>query len=257
MAHPGSSPELSPPLRPAVAALAARLGVEQSGEHVAKLDAALAHRSWCSERKGVSSNERLEFLGDAVLELVVTNHVFRNHPSLSEGDMAKIRADVVSTATLARVAAELRLGDALLLGKGEEASGGRQKASILADALEAVIGAVYLAAGWPVVARMVLDLLGESIDEAVAGPGGRDFKSQLQELTTQRGIEVPRYRVHSSGPDHERVFSAEVRVGGRVLGTGSGRSKKLAEQAAAEVAWGVVVDAQPGNGNGETRGDDA
>jgi ribonuclease-3 len=198
---------------------------------------AVAHRSWCAETPGNPSNERLEFLGDAVLGLVVTDHVFRSYPDLPEGELAKVRASVVSAAALADVAAELDLGPALLLGKGEDASGGREKPSILADALEAVIGAVYLDGGWDGAAEVVLGLLGDRIAAAAAGPGGQDYKTRLQELSARSFDDVPSYLVEDDGPDHAKRFFATVLVGGRPRGRGEGRSKKQAEQAAARCAW--------------------
>jgi len=201
------------------------------------LDRAMAHRSWCAETTGVESNERLEFLGDAVLGLIVTDHVFRAYPALPEGHLAQVRAAVVNAGALAEVAEELELGRALLLGKGEDASGGREKLSILADAMEAVIGAVYLDGGWDAAATLVMGLLGERIVEAAAGPGGHDFKTRLQELAARRFDQLPRYEVTGEGPDHAKQFTATVHLGGQAAGSGEGRSKKQAEQAAARVAW--------------------
>jgi len=175
-----------------------------------------------------------------VLGLVVTDHIYRTYPSLPEGELAKVRASVVSAAALAEVAGELELGDALLLGKGEAGSGGREKPSILADALEAVLGAVYLAGGWPAAERLVLDLLGDRISEASEGPGGQDYKTRLQELAARHFTELPRYFVRDEGPDHAKRFFAEVRVAGRVQGLGEGRSKKQAEAAAARSAWEML-----------------
>src|SRR5690349_16101503 len=179
---------------------------------------ALTHRSWCAEHAGDASNERLEFLGDAVLGLVVTDHIFTRHPEMPEGSLAKLRAAVVSTPTLAEVASELGVGEALRLGKGEDASGGRAKASILADAMEAVIGAVYVDGGLDPARHLVLDLLGDRIDDEVAGPGGpggADHKTQLQELVARRFELAPAYEVTDEGPDHEKRFFAVVRVEGR------------------------------------------
>ncbi|MFN2607518.1 MAG: ribonuclease III [Acidimicrobiales bacterium] len=201
------------------------------------LDRAMAHRSWCAETPGVESNERLEFLGDAVLGLVVTDHVFRTYPRLPEGHLAQVRAAVVNAGALAEVAEELELGRALLLGKGEDASGGREKPSILADAMEAVIGAVYLDGGWDAAAALVMGLLGERIAEAAAGPGGHDFKTRLQELAARRFDQLPRYDVVGEGPDHAKRFSAVVYLAGQAAGAGEGRSKKQAEQGAARLAW--------------------
>jgi ribonuclease III len=206
----------------------------------ALVERALAHRSYCAEHPDTISNERLEFLGDAVLGLVVTDHIFRTYPDLPEGELAKVRASVVSAAALADVAAELDLGQALLLGKGEDASGGREKPSILADALEAVIGAVYLDRGWDAAAAVVLRLLGDRIAAAAAGPGGQDYKTRLQELSARSFEDVPSYLVVDEGPDHAKRFFATVLVGGRPRGQGEGRSKKQAEQAAARCAWEVL-----------------
>ena len=202
----------------------------------------MAHRSWCAEHEG-ASNERLEFLGDAVLGLVVTDHIFRTYPDLPEGELAKVRATVVSAAALAEVALELDIGDALLLGKGEDASGGREKPSILADATEAVIGAVYLDGGWDAASDLVMDLLGERIAEAALGPGGQDYKTRLQELAARELEALPTYDVIDEGPDHAKRFFATVSLDGREFGTGEGRSKKQAEQAAARIAWEVLRDA--------------
>ena len=206
----------------------------RDGELLAR---ALAHRSWCAETAGTDSNERLEFLGDAVLGLIVTDHIFRTYPLLPEGELAKVRASVVNAGVLAELAAELRLGTALLLGKGEAQSGGREKPSILADAMEAVIGAVYLDRGWDGAWGLVMRLLGERIAEAAAGPGGQDFKTRLQELAARRFDELPRYHVADDGPDHAKRFFATVYVAGEPHGAGEGRSKKQAEQAAAREAW--------------------
>ena len=200
----------------------------------------MAHRSWCAETNGVESNERLEFLGDAVLGLVVTDHIFLTYPGLPEGELAKVRASVVNSAALAEVAAELDVGRALLLGKGEDSSGGREKPSILADAMEALIGAVYLDGGWDAAARLVMGLLGERIEEAAAGPGGQDYKTRLQELAARRFDQLPRYEVHDEGPDHAKRFYARVLLAGRGRGVGEGRSKKQAEQAAAREAWAAL-----------------
>jgi len=190
----------------------------------------------------VPSNERLEFLGDAVLGLVVAEHGYRAYPDMAEGALAKVRAAVVNTVVLAEIAAELDLGDALLLGRGEDVSGGRRKASILANAVEAVIGAVYLDGGWDVASRMVLDILDDRIALAAAGPGAEDFKTRLQEVVLHRVGELPRYEVEATGPDHARRYRARVLVAGAEHGVGEGRSKKDAEQAAARLAWGTLVE---------------
>jgi ribonuclease-3 len=148
-----------------------------------------------------------------------------------------VRASVVNSAALAEVAAELDIGAALLLGKGEDQSGGREKPSILADAMEALIGAVYMDAGWGAAEGLIMRLLGDRIAEAAIGPGGQDYKTRLQELSARRFEHLPRYDVHDEGPDHAKRFYATVSVGGAVQGRGEGRSKKQAEQEAARVAW--------------------
>jgi ribonuclease-3 len=201
------------------------------------LESALVHRSYCAEHPDSESNERMEFLGDAVLGLSVTDHVYDTYPMLPEGELAKLRASVVNAEVLTELALEVELGPALLLGKGEDASGGRTKASILADAMEAVIAAVYLDGGWAAADALVLRLLGDRIRENAAGPGGHDYKTRLQELSAQRFDQVPRYQVRAEGPDHSKRFFAVVLIGGETRGEGEGRSKKQAEQAAARVAW--------------------
>ena len=198
---------------------------------------AMAHRSWCAEVPGTLSNERLEFLGDAVLGLVVTDYLYRSYPDLPEGQLAQVRASVVNAEVLAEVAAEIDLGSYLRLGKGEDASGGREKPSILSDAMEAVIGAVYIEGGWDAAEELVMSLLGERIIEGAAGPGGHDYKTRLQELSARAYDELPRYHHVSEGPDHAKRFWATVAINGEAVGRGEGRSKKQAEQAAARMAW--------------------
>ncbi|HXW38763.1 MAG TPA: ribonuclease III [Acidimicrobiales bacterium] len=205
------------------------------------LDQALAHRSWCAEQGESDSNERLEYLGDAVLGLVVAEHTYRTYPELSDGAMSKVRASVVNTRALAEIALELGIAAHLRLGRGEDQSGGRAKESILADATEAVIGAVYLDGGLDEARRMILALLRDRIAAAVGEPGVSDHKSRLQEETVRLGRGVPQYEVEGSGPDHARKYVAAVYVAGQRLGTGEGRSKKDAEQVAAEAAYGSLV----------------
>ncbi len=217
---------------------------------------ATAHRSWCAET-GHPSNERLEFLGDSVLGLVVTGYLYANFPQLPEGDLAKLRASVVNSVTLAEVATSINLGHHLLLGKGEHATGGRQKPSILADALEAVIGAVYIDGGWDGAASLVLKLLAERIHDYSSGPGGADYKTRLQELSARRFDSPPSYRVIGAGPDHAKEFAAEVIVAGVVRGTGQGRSKKQAEQAAAQMAWNWIFESGLGEVPGASHGADS
>ena len=207
------------------------------------LHQALSHRSWCAENDGSPSNERLEFLGDAVLGLVVAGHCYAAYPVFAEGQLAKVRSAVVNARVLARVAEGLDVGPVLLLGKGEESSGGRTKSSLLADATEALIGAVYLDAGWEPARALVLRLLGERIERAAAEPDDFDHKSRLQEATVRRGEGVPQYVVEASGPDHGRRYRAEVFVAGTRRGAGEGTSKKDAEQAASADAWARMGDA--------------
>jgi ribonuclease-3 len=200
----------------------------------------LTHRSFAYENGGLPPNERLEFLGDAVLGLVVTDHLYNTHPELPEGQLAKLRASVVNMHALARVARGLGeggLGAHLLLGKGEELTGGRDKASILADGLEAVIGAAYLQHGIEVARKLVHHLFDGLLAEAPLRGAGLDWKTSLQELTASAGLGVPEYKVEDTGPDHRKEFSATVLVGGRELGHGTGTTKKEAEQKAAETAW--------------------
>lgn len=216
----------------------------------------MAHRSWCAENDQAESNERLEFLGDAVLGLTVAADVFGRYPDLPEGELAKLRAGVVNAQTLARVARGIDLGDHLLLGKGEAATGGADKQSILADALEAVIGAVYLDGGTEAAAALIMRLWSDEIAESArTGPGGFDHKTRLQELAVQVYDKPPDYSVVTSGPDHARSFAAQVRVGDQVCGEGTGSSKKEAEQAAAGQAYEALKDtlADPADHDPERR----
>ncbi len=239
----------------AMTELARRVGWEVTDTDL--LAQSLAHRSWCAENPGFASNERLEFLGDAVLGVVITDHLFRHYPDMAEGELAKARASLVNSAALADVAAGLDLGAALLLGKGEDSSGGREKPSILADATEAVIGAVYLDRGPEAAAELVMALLGDRIAEAAAGPGGQDYKTRLQELSARHFEQLPSYQLSEGGPDHAKHFDAVVTIAGERRGRGHGRSKKQAEQEAARQAWErlsvVTGEAQPGHRHGPVR----
>jgi ribonuclease III len=196
---------------------------------------ALTHRSVSSEEPGRNDNERLEFLGDAVLQLIVTDLLYESFPRLAEGQMAKVRAAVVSRPTLAEIARALDLGAHIELAPSEEATGGRGKDSILADAVEAVIGAVYLDGGLEPARKMVLSLWRDRVADRALQPGIKDYKTRLQELIAREGLR-PDYLVTGSGPDHDRRFSAVVSVGGIDYGDGEGRSKKEAEQEAARKA---------------------
>jgi ribonuclease III len=221
--------------------LVAALGYEPRDESL--LAQAFAHRSWCAEHPEYDSNERLEFLGDSVLGFLVADHVFRAEAGLSEGVLTDVRKAVVNAVCLAEVAIELGLGEHLRLGKGEEQSGGREKPSILSDAMEAVLGAVYLDGGLDEARRLVVQLLGDRIDAAVAAGGGdQDHKSRLQERLAVVTTETPLYSFDATGPDHARHFTVTVTAGGHELGVGAGRSKKQAEQQAARAALELVGD---------------
>jgi ribonuclease-3 len=213
------------------------LGVDFDAE---LLTLALTHRSYAYEHGGLPTNERLEFLGDSVLGVVITERLYRDHPDLPEGQLAKLRASVVNMHALASVAVELSefgLGAYLYLGRGEELTGGRGKASILADATEALIGAVYLQHGLETARSLVHRLFEGLLQSAPLLGAGLDWKTSLQELTASQSLGVPEYRIAEEGPDHLKVFTATAVVGGRELGTGDGRTKKEAEQKAAALAW--------------------
>jgi ribonuclease III len=209
------------------------------------LERALTHRSFAYENGGLPTNERLEFLGDAVLGLVVTEALFRRHPDLPEGRLAKLRAAVVNMRALAGVARDLDLGAHVRLGRGEEATGGRDKSSILADTLEAVIGAAYLDHGVDSARTLVHRLVDPLLESSAALGAGLDWKTSLQELTATLGAGVPEYAVDEEGPDHAKVFHAAVLVAGRSYGAGTGRSKKEAEQQAAATAWKALREENP------------
>ncbi len=210
------------------------------------LTLALTHRSYAYEHGGMPTNERLEFLGDAVLELIVTVELFHRHPDRPEGDLAKLRASVVNTQALADLARGLTddgLGAYLLLGRGELNSGGAGKASILADGLEALLGAIYLEHGMDVAQVTILRLFGSLLDAAPGLGAGLDWKSSLQELTAARGLGPPAYVVTSTGPDHDKQFTATAIVMDTEYGTGVGRTKKEAELRAASEAWTALDEA--------------
>ena len=203
------------------------------------LEQALVHSSYLNEYPGAvpASNERLEFLGDAVLGCIVAEKLYQDFPSLAEGEMTRIRSALVRRETLAQIGCNLMLGDYLYLGKGEEAGGGRQKPANLAGALEAVIAAIYLDQGLIIVRELVLALLARELQEVVGQGKGVDYKSRLQEAVQSGYRASPSYRtVQAAGPDHDKLFTVEVMVGDKVLGRGSGKSKKLAETEAARDA---------------------
>ncbi len=199
------------------------------------LHRALVHRSYTSEHPEEASNERLEFLGDAVLSLVVSDLLFSRYRHLVEGEMAKVRAATVNRDELAEVAAVIGLGEHLLLGRGEDASGGRQKGSILADTMEAILAALYLDGGIEAARRFIVARWADRVDDRSSEPGRRDYKTRVQEVLALRGSR-PVYLVEGEGPDHRRSFQARLRAEGRVMGVGEGRSKKEAEQEAARRA---------------------
>ena len=221
--------------------LAQRLGVPMAPE---ALRHALTHRSYSYEHGGLPHNERLEFLGDSVLGLAVTDSLYRTYPDVPESQLAKFRAAVVNARALAEVAQELGVGEYLLLGRGEAATGGRAKRSILADAMEALIGVVYVEHGNATADALVHRLLDVRMAEAAAMGAGLDWKTSLQELGARTGAGVPAYDVESTGPDHAKVFRAVVTVGD-VSGIGGGQSKKHAEQAAAASAYEALVNLFP------------
>lgn len=219
--------------RPGLAGLAERIGYEFADWGL--LERALAHRSWCAETPGAVSNERLEFLGDAVLGWIVADVVFHRYP-VAEGQLTDLRKSVVNAIALAEVATEIGLGNHILLGRGETAAGGADKPSILSDAFEAVLGAVYLDGGADAAYAMVERLVVPRMPASADAIGQFDQKTQLQELSARLGRGAPVYEVSARGPDHAKTFRARVLLDGEVLGVGTGRSKKAAEQLAATEA---------------------
>ncbi|MGC5626639.1 ribonuclease III [Georgenia sp. Z1344] len=225
---------------------------------------ALTHRSFAHEAGGLPTNERLEFLGDSVLGVIVTEHLYRTHSDVPEGDLARMRAATVSQKALAVVARELDLGDYVLLGRGERTSGGREKDSILSDAVEAIIGAVYLGHGLEPTREVVTRLVGPMLEHASSLGAALDWKSSLQEAAAAKGLPAPTYEISHEGPDHAKVFTAVVTFSGEVAGTGAGSSKKVAEAEAAEAAYAWVTGpseasdgvGQEGSSNDETPNDE-
>lgn len=219
--------------------LTTELGVQLDPE---LLVLALTHRSFAHEAGGIPTNERLEFLGDTVLGLVVTEALYRRHPDLSEGELAKMRAATVSQRSLAAIARRLGLGEYLLLGKGELATGGRDKDSILSDTLEALFGAVYLIHGIETARQVVERLVDPTLAVAADLGAGLDWKTSLQEAAARLGLGAPEYEVTSDGPDHARTFTARIVLDGVVRGTGTGSAKKIAEQEAAASAYRALAE---------------
>lgn len=219
------------------------LGVQLPDE---LLTVALTHRSYAYENGGLPTNERLEFLGDAVLGLVITAEIFGRYPDRSEGELAKLKSAVVNTQALAEIARGLTadgLGSFLLLGRGEMASGGAQKSNLLADGLESLLGATYIEHGHEVARKVVLGLFEGVLETAASLGAGLDWKTSLQELSAARRLGVPSYAVTSTGPEHDKQFTARALVDGVDYGAGVGRTKKEAEQQAAAAAYTALQDA--------------
>jgi ribonuclease-3 len=235
--------EIPPEVAAARAGLLAALGAPVSEP---LLTQALTHRSYAYENGGLPTNERLEFLGDSVLGLVVTDLLYVTHPDLPEGTLAKLRASVVNARALAGVARGLDLGAHLLLGRGETATGGKEKSSILADAMEALLGAVYLEHGFAVSGTVVTRHFGPLMKVAAGRGAALDWKTSLQELTAAQGLGPPEYDVQESGPDHAKRFTALVIIKGERYGPGEGSTKKEAELLAAEQAHTVLAARVPG-----------
>jgi ribonuclease III len=204
------------------------------------LELALTHRSYAYEHEGVAHNERLEFLGDSILGQAVTVRLYNDNPHLDEGELAKRRAALVSSAALAEIARSIDLGRHLRLGRGEELTGGRDKSSILADTVEALIGAAYLDCGGEVATDLVLRLVQPLMADTSRFGAAMDPKTSLQELSTSLGRGMPVYRVTETGPDHSKRFTATVLLTDEAIAEGEGSSKKQAEMAAALTAWGIL-----------------
>ncbi|WP_062521347.1 ribonuclease III [Demequina silvatica] len=231
---------MSIPGQQAADALISRLGVHVDPD---LLVLALTHRSFAYEAGGLPTNERLEFLGDSVLGIVVTDRLYHAHPDLPEGELAKMRAACVSQRALSVVAREIGLGPCILLGKGERATGGNDKDSILCDAFEAVLGAIYLTHGIDTAREVILRLVGPSLAAAATSGVALDWKTSLQEACAERGLGSPVYEVTGEGPDHARLFTATVLIAGEPKGSGTGTAKKHAEQDAAAEAYAAVTAA--------------
>lgn len=234
-----SSETESPKLEDGHKLLLKRLGVDIDA---GTLRLALTHRSYAYENGGIPTNERLEFLGDSILGFSVTDALYRDNPTLPEGDLAKRRSSVVSTRALASIARELGVGEFIYLGQGERLTKGRNKSSILADTMEALIGATYLTHGIEVARELVMRLVGPLLaDDAVLG-AGTDWKTNIQEISAARHLGTVAYDITGTGPDHDRSFSARLLIGGHHFGTGEGPSKKEAERAAAAAGWLVLQE---------------
>jgi ribonuclease-3 len=235
-----------------LAGLEARLLLSFSDRSVALC--ALTHKSYCNEHRDEPcfDNERLEFLGDAVVDLAISTRLMERFPNASEGELSKLRALIVNEEALAKIARIVGLGDLLLLGRGEELTGGREKSSVLADALEAVIGAIYKSEGMTRVMELIDRLFSVVLDGVADGRSGQDHKTLLQEDVQNRLRVSPKYRVVSeSGPDHEKIFEVEVTIGAEIFARSTGRSKKEAEQAAAQKTLAMIREREiPVGGSG-------
>jgi ribonuclease III len=219
-------------------ALQQTIGIPFKDESMLKQ--AFIHSSYVNENPGFQfmDNERLEFLGDAVLSFVITDELYRKFPEFGEGDLTEVRASIIRQEALAEISEGIKLGDYLLLGKGEEATGGRKKPTNLADALESLIGAIYMDQGLSIARNFVLDKFASRLEKAAVKGIGHNYKALLQELTQARYKQLPAYQVaQSSGPDHDKSFVVEVKLGNRILGSGSGKTKRAAEMEAARLAW--------------------
>ena len=214
--------------------LRTRLGVEVPDDILLQ---ALTHRSFAYENGNLRPNERLEFLGDSVLGLVVTDELFHRYPDAAEGQLAKMRAGVVNSVALADVARSLGLGEFILLGKGEDATGGREKKSILADTMEAIMGAIYISRGMVEATSAILRLTASKLAATASLGAGLDWKTSLQELSARLGLGAPEYQMSAAGPDHDKTFTAIVRLQSANYGIGTGSSKKIAEQNAARQTY--------------------
>jgi ribonuclease-3 len=209
------------------------------------LELAFTHRSFAYEAGLTATNERLEFLGDSVLGMIVTEELYRKYPDLDESRLSPLRSGIVNMRALADIARTLSLGKYIRLGKGEEVTNGRDKNSLLADAFEALIGALYISEGFAKTSDCLLRLIGPTMTNAMAMGAGLDGKTALQELVASQGKATLEYQVTMSGPDHDKNFEATALVGGEAVATGTGKSKREAEQAAARAAFTILSEAQP------------
>jgi ribonuclease-3 len=218
--------------------LTARIGIELSEQLLIK---SLTHRSFAYENNLTDTNERLEFLGDSVLGVIITAELFNKFPDAPEGELAKLRAAIVNSRALAAVARAIGLGEFILLGKGEEASGGKDKSSILADAVEAILGAIYLEHGLQPTTEVILRLFSPIINNANSIEATLDWKTSLSEVISSKELAEPEYQISESGPDHDKSFQAVITILGKVISTGEGKSKKTAEQNAAKSAFEILT----------------